>query len=286
MERYLWAGESPIQARLRRFPPFLAHFPCCLTVFPANYPALLRARATWQLASAPAPRNDLGCSEDSRASLPAGLPPRHTRILQREGQEHCQPRRSPLPAQLCQLPGHRPAAPELGFTVTSARPPALPPCRREPWKSFSRSFPPRFHGSTALSQVWLHPRASCAMEKGLSHTAPAWRASEGARAGCGVLSGAAWGVAALPLSHPVFPGVGRGGAERRDTLKLSGVAAPGSTRWNSSRDGRELSAGTRLPGSSRGWRQGWLAPERDRVQLRSWAVTGHAWGRAGHPLLW
>lgn len=35
-----------------------------------------------------------------------------------------------------------------------------------------------------------------------------------------------------------------------------------------------------------GWRQGWLDPERDRVQLRAWAVMGHAWEQAGHPLLW
>lgn len=72
VKAWAWRGTSgvespqlPWRGQLCRFPPFLAHLPCCLTVFQANYPVLLRARAMWQLAAAPTPRNDLGCSEDS-----------------------------------------------------------------------------------------------------------------------------------------------------------------------------------------------------------------------------
>lgn len=141
--------ESPLwRGQLRRVPPFPAHFPGCLTVFPANYPALLRARAAG-ICTGSQKRPWLLGGQQEPSCLP-GFPRGEQGSCSRRDEERCQPR--------CRL---RP-----GVTVTPPRPPALPPCTNsqlQPWKSFPRSFPPRFCGGTALSQVWLRPCASCAM---------------------------------------------------------------------------------------------------------------------------
>lgn len=179
-----WRGTSGVESpRSRRGSAVsllslpISHFPCCLTVFPANYPALLRAQATWQLASAAAPETTLAAQRTAGAFLPSRLPPRQTRILQREG-------RGALPAPRCPPGSPGPAAPCWGSLAPPPDPQRCLPCGNshfQAWKPFYRGFP-------VQSQVCLHPRASCAVaERGLSHTAPAWRAWRGAGAGCGVL---------------------------------------------------------------------------------------------------
>lgn len=113
----------------------------------------------------------------------------------------------------------------LEVTVTSPRTPSTASLQKFPLSGleiFLLQFP--------TPVLWQHcpepglaaSPASCAMERGIS--GESFRRSKGWVWGP---LGSHLGVASLPLSQPVFPGVGRGGAERRQTQKLSGMAAPG-----------------------------------------------------------
>ena len=121
------------------FLPLLACFPCRLTIFPANYPVVLWAQAMWQPASALAPRNDLGGSEDSGSLFAFQASPEADKKPSAGGTA-C----TPSPCGLL-LPGR-------GLVRTSTKSPQKPPSgiyRQSPaWNFFCAPFFPP--GSTAV----------------------------------------------------------------------------------------------------------------------------------------
>lgn len=188
--------------------------------------------------------------------LPARLPPRRTRILQQEG-------RGALPAPL--------PAPAWGHCHPTATPGTA--SLHKLTASALEIFPPQF----STSVLWRN-----SPEPGLAASLcqlchGELREGQGLGVGSFREQPGGWHRCHCHIPSSLLRGEAeqRGGRHRSclgwQPLGTADRTAPSPVRLP--QDGRELSAGTRLH------------PERDRVQLRSWAVMGHAREQAGHPLL-